>query len=183
MAPKMSEPQYFAWQWQCRTLYAHALLIASFSLLSRRLSISLPYFVFGWALSWGGAFDRYLHCASLTALLVWALWQGTTSLVYIWLWEILSFIAIRFGLIPLGCADESTKDETVLSADWVFRSLTSCLIEHSLGVVPSLFALCIAHWFTSLSTLARYAETRLYLALRNFILHCYQVRPHSSGLR
>ena len=32
---------------------------------------------------------------------------------------------------------------------YIFRSLTSCLVEHSLGVVPSLFALCIAHWFTS----------------------------------
>ena len=64
-----------------------------------------------------------------------------------------------------------------------FRSLTSCLVEHSLGVVPSLFALCIAHWFTSLSTLARYDEPGLNLALRIFILHCYQVRPHSSVLR
>ena len=62
-------------------------------------------------------------------------------------------------------------------------SLTSCLVEHSLGVVPSLFALCIAHWFTSLSTLARYDEPGLNLALRIFILHCYQVRPHSSVLR
>ena len=48
------------------------------------------------------------------------------------------------------------------------RSLTSCLVEHSLGVVPSLFALCIAHWFTSLSTLARYDEPGLNLALRIF---------------
>ena len=37
-----------------------------------------------------------------------------------------------FGLIPLCCADESTKDVTVLSTDCVFRSLTSCLVEHSL---------------------------------------------------
>ena len=68
---------------------------------------------------------------------------------------------------------------------YIFRSLTSCLVEHSLGlgVVPSLFALCIAHWFTSLSTLARYDEPGLNLALRIFILHCYQVRPHSSVLR
>ena len=49
--------------------------------------------------------------------------------------------------------------------------------------MPSLFALCIAHWFTSLSTLARYDEPGLNLALRIFILHCYQVRPHSSVLR
>ena len=35
----------------------------------------------------------------------------------------------------------------------VSRCLTSCLVEHSLGVVTSLFAVCIAHWFTSLSTL------------------------------
>ena len=41
----------------------------------------------------------------------------------------------------------------------------------------------IAHWFTSLSTLARYDEPGLNLALRIFILHCYQVRPHSSVLR
>ena len=97
--------------------------------------------------------------------------------------RILFFIAIRFGLIPLCCADESTKDETVLSSDWVFRSLTSCLVENSLEVVPSLFALCIAHWFTSSSTLARYDEPGLNLGLRIFILHCYQVRPHSSVLR
>ena len=43
--------------------------------------------------------------------------------------------------------------------------------------------ICIAHWFTSLSTLARYDEPGLNLALRIFILHCYQVRPHSSVLR
>ena len=41
---------------------------------------------------------------------------------------------------------------------WELRSITSCLVEHSLGVVPSLFALCIAHWFTSLSTLVRHDE-------------------------
>ena len=77
----------------------------------------------------------------------------------------LFFIAIRSGLIPLCCADESTKDEKVLSTDWVFRSLTSCLVEHSLGVVPLLFALCMAHWFTSWSTLARYELPDLTLAL------------------
>ena len=43
--------------------------------------------------------------------------------------------------------------------------------------------ICIAHWFTSLSTLARYDEPGLNLVLRIFILHCYQVRPHSSVLR
>ena len=43
--------------------------------------------------------------------------------------------------------------------------------------------MCIAHWFTSLSTLARYDEPGLNLALRILILHCYQVRPHSSVLR
>ena len=42
----------------------------------------------------------------------------------------------------------------------------SCLVEHSLGVVPPLFSLCIAHWFTSLSTLARHDEPGLNLALR-----------------
>ena len=61
--------------------------------------------------------------------------------------------------------------------------LTSCLLEHTIEVVPPLFALCNVHWFTSLSTLARYDEPGLNLALRIFILHCYHVRPHSSVLR
>ena len=47
----------------------------------------------------------------------------------------------------------------------------------------SFIGIDIAHWFTSMSTLARYDEPGLNLALRIFILHCYQVRPHSSVLR
>ena len=43
---------------------------------------------------------------------------------------------------------EKTQNNIVIT---IFCSLTSCLVEHSLGVVPSLFELCIAHWFTSLS--------------------------------
>ena len=50
---------------------------------------------------------------------------------------------------------------SIVSNTIVFCSLTSCSVEHSLGVVPSLFALCIAHWFTSLSTLARCDEPGL----------------------
>ena len=53
----------------------------------------------------------------------------------------------------------------------------------SLGVVPSLFALCIAHWFTSLSTLARCDKPGLNMVLRIFILHCYPVWPLFSVLR
>ena len=52
----------------------------------------------------------------------------------------------------------------------------------SLGVVPSLFALSIAHWFISLSTLARCDEPSLHLALRMFIPHCYLARCHFSVL-
>ena len=37
-----------------------------------------------------------------------------------------------------------------------------------LGVVPLLFALCIARWFTSLSTLARYGEPGLNFGFENF---------------
>ena len=43
-----------------------------------------------------------------------------------------------------------------------------CLVEHSLGVVPLLFALCIAHRFTSLGTLARYDEPGLIFGFENF---------------
>ena len=48
-----------------------------------------------------------------------------------------------------------------------FRSLTLCLVEPSLEVVPSLSALCIAHWFASLSTLARYDEPGSNFGLEN----------------
>ena len=34
--------------------------------------------------------------------------------------------------------------------------------------MPLLFALCIAHWFTSLSTLARYNEPGLNFGFENF---------------
>ena len=57
---------------------------------------------------------------------------------------------------------------------------------HKVGInkkINKKINMCIAHWFTSLSTLARYDEPGLNLALRIFILHCYQVRPHSSVLR
>ena len=40
------------------------------------------------------------------------------------------------------------------------------LAEHSLGAVPLLFALCIAHWFTSLNTPTSLHD--LSLALRIF---------------
>ena len=40
----------------------------------------------------------------------------------------------------------------------------------TLLVVPSLFELCIAHLFTSLSSLSRHNEPGLNLALRSFIL-------------
>ena len=35
------------------------------------------------------------------------------------------------------------------------------LLVSNLGVVPSLLALCIAHWFTSLSAMAKYDEPGL----------------------
>ena len=41
-------------------------------------------------------------------------------------------------------------------------------VEHRLGVMPSLFTLCIAHWFISLSTLARYDESGLNFSFENF---------------
>ena len=92
----------------------------------------------------------------------------------------LNVVLFSTGSSPVMCVDMNHVQALYI---YIFRSLTSCLVEHSLGVVPSLFALCIAHWFTSLSTLARYDEPGLNLALRIFILHCYQVRPHSSVLR
>ena len=39
---------------------------------------------------------------------------------------------------------------------YIYIYIYISLVEHSLGVVSLLFALCIAHWFTSLSTLARH---------------------------
>ena len=70
----------------------------------------------------------------------------------------------------LSCAHESTKDDTVLSADCVVRSLIQCRMEHSPGLVPSLIALCIAHWFTNLSALSRYNKPDLYFGVENINL-------------
>ena len=47
---------------------------------------------------------------------------------------------------------------------------TACCIEQSPGVLPSLFVLCIAYWFTSLRSLARYDEPGVnFMALRNLV--------------
>ena len=63
----------------------------------------------------------HVPCSLEKVLPVWALWQGVWRTWFkFWLWEFLFFTAIRFGLIPVCCADESTKQETVLSADGVF---------------------------------------------------------------
>ena len=90
---------------------------------------------------------------------------------------IIMYIALQRSLRALK------KTTKYFSCLLVFRSLTSCLAEHYHGVVPSLFALCIVQWFTCLSTLARYDEPGLNMALIIFSLHCYQARPHSSVLR
>ena len=47
----------------------------------------------------------------------------------------LSFIAIRFGLIALCCADESTKDDTVLSVVCLYSLLYVYLHCWLAGVV------------------------------------------------
>ena len=49
----------------------------------------------------------------------------------------LFFIAIRLGLIPLCCADESTKDEPALSADWVPVHIKSCSTGNRSGNLKS----------------------------------------------
>ena len=87
-----------------------------------------------------------------------------------WL-EIFIFIAIRFGLIFSVLRWWVQKERnSMLSADWVFRSCSCSSWALLRGVVPLLFALCGAHWLVSLSTLARYVrawlEIFIFIAIR-----------------
>ena len=78
-----------------------------------------------------------------------------------WL-EIFISIAIRFGLIFSVLRWWVQKERnSMLSADWVFRSCSCSSWALLRGVVPLLFALCRAHWLVSLSTLARYVRAWL----------------------
>ena len=65
--------------------------------------------MFGRALSWGSAFAVCIvHCSLVYQF------EHSGKVRRAWFkfgFEFLFFIAIRFGLIPLCCADESTKDE------------------------------------------------------------------------
>ena len=58
----------------------------------------------------------------------------------------------------------------MLSADWVFCSLTSCYIVHCSPVYQ------VEHY-------GKVRRGWFKFGFGNFILHCYQVRPHSSALR
>ena len=68
---------------------------------------------------------------------------------------------------------------SMLSADWVFRSCSCSSWALLRGVVPLLFALCRAHWLVSLSTLARYVRAWLEI----FISIAIRFSPISSVLR
>ena len=63
------------------------------------------------------------------------------------------------------------------------HSLTSCLVEHSPGVMPLLIALCITHWFTSLNTLQTRASliyNILAWRILSFIGICALVSPQMT---
>ena len=103
--------------------------------------------------AWSAGFF-IIHClnvALLTGLPVWAIWEDTMSQVQILDWRIFSFIAMRFGLIPLCCADESTKDKSIMSTDW--ENLQLLMITGSVVVskllMRNVFLDCwkmVGHW-------------------------------------
>ena len=52
--------------------------------------------------------------------------------------------------------------------------------------ITNIFGIFVSEWFLhemGRMCLARYNEPGVNFGFENFILHCYQVRPHSSVLR